>query len=121
MVVLRSPKPLMRVRFLSLLPKSYNKVDTIRNDIISFFIIFNCFYRSAEWQIARAEKIASINGRCEKCVGIGEEVHHSIELTLEKIENPETILRKNNLIFLCKYCHNAHSTPKVQEKRASIR
>ena len=32
----------------------------------------NRFYRSAEWQIARAEKIASVNGRCEKCGGIGE-------------------------------------------------
>ena len=66
----------------------------------------NRFYRSAEWQIARAEKIASVNGRCEKCGGIGEEVHHIIELTPENITNPEITLGKSNLILLCKDCHN---------------
>ena len=64
------------------------------------------FYCSSEWQVARAEKIASVNGRCEKCDGIGEEVHHIIELTPENINNPEITLEKNNLILLCKDCHN---------------
>ena len=66
----------------------------------------NRFYRSAEWQIARAEKIASVNGRCEKCGAIGEEVHHIIPLTPENINNPEITLGKENLILLCKNCHN---------------
>jgi 5-methylcytosine-specific restriction endonuclease McrA len=66
----------------------------------------NRFYRSAEWQIARAEKIASVNGRCEKCGAIGEEVHHIIPLTTENINNPEITLGKGNLILLCKDCHN---------------
>ena len=66
----------------------------------------NRFYRSAEWALARAEKIASANGRCEKCGAIGEEVHHIIHLTPENIHNPEITLGKKNLILLCKDCHN---------------
>ena len=78
----------------------------------------NRFYRSAEWQIARAEKIASVNGRCEKCGGIGEEVHHIIELTPENINNPEITLGKNNLILLCKDCHNKEHNRFKKAKRA---
>lgn len=64
------------------------------------------FYCSTKWQIARAEKIASVNGRCEKCGGIWEEVHHIIELTPRNIQNPEITLGKSNLILLYKDCHN---------------
>lgn len=66
----------------------------------------NRFYRSAEWQIARAQKIAEAHGLCEKCGKVGEEVHHIIPLTPENINNPEITLGKKNLILLCKDCHN---------------
>ena len=66
----------------------------------------NRFYRSAEWQIARTEKIASVNGRCEKCGGIGEEVHHIIHLTSENIDDPEITLNQKNLILLGKGGHD---------------
>ena len=66
----------------------------------------NRFYRSSEWAIARAEKIAEVHGLCEICGAVGEEVHHIIELTPENINNPEITLGKNNLILLCKDCHN---------------
>ena len=33
--------------------------------------------------------------------------HHKIELTDENIDNPEISLNENNLILLCRACHNA--------------
>jgi 5-methylcytosine-specific restriction endonuclease McrA len=86
--------------------------------MISTCAAINRFYRSAAWQQARLIKITSANGRCEKCGGIGEEVHHIIELTLENINNPEITLGKNNLILLCRDCHNAqHQRFKKKESQ----
>ena len=36
------------------------------------------FYRSKDWQVARAIKIESAHGLCEKCGAIGTEVHHFV-------------------------------------------
>lgn len=66
----------------------------------------NRFYRSSAWLLARQQKIASCNGRCEKCGAIGEEVHHIIPLTAENISDPSITLGEENLIYLCKDCHN---------------
>ena len=66
----------------------------------------NRFYRSKEWLLARQQKIASCNGRCEKCGAIGEEVHHKIPLTPKNITDPRITLGEDNLIYLCKECHN---------------
>jgi 5-methylcytosine-specific restriction endonuclease McrA len=86
--------------------------------MISTCAAINRFYRSAAWQQARLIKITSANGRCEKCGGIGEEVHHIIELNLENINNPEITLGKNNLILLCRDCHNAqHQRFKKKESQ----
>ena len=46
------------------------------------------FYKSDNWKIARAMKIASAGGRCEKCGDVGTEVHHIIHLTPENVNNP---------------------------------
>ena len=66
----------------------------------------NRFYRSAAWLLAREQKIAACNGRCEKCGAIGEEVHHIIHLTPENVNDPAVSLNQQNLILLCKDCHN---------------
>ena len=66
----------------------------------------NRFYRSSAWLLARQQKIASCNGRCELCGAIGEEVHHKIPLTPENIHDPSITLGEENLIYLCKDCHN---------------
>lgn len=66
----------------------------------------NRFYRSREWLMARQQKIASCNGRCEVCGAIGEEVHHKIPLTPENVSDPRISLGEDNLIYLCKDCHN---------------
>lgn len=64
------------------------------------------FYRSDNWKIARAIKIADACGRCERCNGVGIEVHHIIHLTPANVTNPEISLNQDNLELLCKQCHN---------------
>jgi len=66
----------------------------------------NRFYRSAAWQQARLLKITSANGRCEKCGGVGEEVHHIVHVTPSNVGDLNVTLNHNNLILLCKECHN---------------
>lgn len=64
------------------------------------------FYRSDNWKIARAIKIAAVGGRCERCGLIGNEVHHIIHLTPENVVDSEISLNQENLMLLCKECHN---------------
>ena len=64
------------------------------------------FYRSDTWKIARAIKIASVGGFCEKCGGLGTEVHHIIHLTPENVTDPEIATNQENLMLLCNECHN---------------
>ena len=66
----------------------------------------NRFYRSAAWQQARLLKITSANGRCEKCGGVGEEVHHIVHVTPSNVNDLNVTLNQENLILLCKCCHN---------------
>ncbi|MCF0118112.1 MAG: HNH endonuclease [Bacilli bacterium] len=64
------------------------------------------FYRSDRWKIARAIKIASACGMCEKCGKPGTEVHHKIHLTPDNVSDPEISVNQENLLLLCKDCHN---------------
>ena len=64
------------------------------------------FYRSDAWKIARAIKIASAGGCCERCGAIGTEVHHIIHLTPENITDPSIATNQDNLKLLCNECHN---------------
>jgi 5-methylcytosine-specific restriction endonuclease McrA len=65
------------------------------------------FYKSISWQVAREIKIRDANGKCERCGGLGEEVHHIIRLTVLNVTNPEISLNQENLELLCKKCHNS--------------
>jgi len=69
-------------------------------------ILIRRFYRSDQWKIARAMKIASAGGRCEMCGAIGTEVHHIIHLTEKNVIDPEVSLNQENLLLLCNECHN---------------
>lgn len=69
-------------------------------------ILIRRFYRSDKWKIARAMKIASVGGRCEKSGAIGTEVHHIIHLTEKNVIDPEVSLNQENLLLLCNECHN---------------
>ena len=66
----------------------------------------NRFYRSAAWQQTRLIKITNANGRCEKCGGVGEEVHHIVHVIPSNVEDFNVTFNQDNLILLCKECHN---------------
>ena len=85
--------------------------------MISTCAAINRFYRSAAWQQARLIKITSANGRCEKCGGVGEEVHHIIHVTLSNVEDLKVTLNQGNLILLCKDCHNKEHERFIQNKK----
>lgn len=64
------------------------------------------FYKSDRWKIARAIRIVAASGLCEKCGAIGTEVHHKVHLTPENVDDPNVSINQDNLILLCKDCHN---------------
>ena len=64
------------------------------------------FYKSDKWKIARAIRIAAASGLCEQCGAIGTEVHHKVHLTPENVDDPNVSINQDNLILLCKDCHN---------------
>lgn len=64
------------------------------------------FYRSDTWKMARAIKIASAGGCCEKCGDVGIEVHHIIHLTPQNVSDPNISINQENLMLLCNACHN---------------
>jgi len=64
------------------------------------------FYKSKAWQLARNIKINATQGKCERCGGVGKEVHHQIRLTLSNLSDTSISLDQKNLELLCKDCHN---------------
>lgn len=63
------------------------------------------FYNSGAWvKTSKAYKNSKF-GICEKCGAIGEEVHHIIPLTPDNINNPQITLNWDNLMLLCRSCH----------------
>ena len=64
------------------------------------------FYKSDKWHSARHKVIARANGLCERCGKVGEEVHHKIYLTPTNVDDPSISTNPDNLIYLCKDCHN---------------
>lgn len=74
------------------------------------------FYHSAAWKKCRREYIASVGGLCERCLskGIvrpGRIVHHKMYISAENIQDPEILLDRNNLEYLCQDCHNDEHNP----------
>ena len=64
------------------------------------------FYKSDVWHKVREEVILRAKGRCEVCGKPGTEVHHKIHLTLDNVDDPSIALNLDNLLLLCKECHN---------------
>ena len=70
------------------------------------------FYKSSAWQKCRAMVWSRDHGLCVDCMKRGmvtpaEEVHHIIELTPENIDDPSVTLNMDNLVSLCRECHQA--------------
>jgi len=74
------------------------------------------FYKSIPWKIAREIKIREVNGKCERCGALGEEVHHVVRLTIQNVIDPTISLNQENLEFLCKDCHNKEHNRFTKEK-----
>lgn len=74
------------------------------------------FYNSAAWVKCRAAYIASVFGLCERCKRVGKILHHKIVLTPQNIINPLVTLSWDNLIFVCKDCHEAEHSNSVTRK-----
>lgn len=64
-------------------------------------ILISRFYRSGEWKIARASKIATADGWCEKIDAIGVEVYHIIHLAPENVVDPEISL--NHITYFLRW------------------
>lgn len=69
------------------------------------------FYHSREWQTIRDAVWSRDQGLCQDCLtkGIvrpGIDVHHIIELTMDNVHDPSIALNTDNLVTLCKDCHN---------------
>lgn len=63
------------------------------------------FYNSKPWRVCRNAYLNHVFGICEKCGGVGEEVHHIIALTPANINDSNITLNWNNLMLLCRSCH----------------
>lgn len=68
--------------------------------------VLHNFYKSNAWKLAREIKIREAGGLCERCKGIGEEVHHIKRLNVENVKDVSVSINPKNLEFLCKDCHN---------------
>ncbi len=69
------------------------------------------FYGSKKWQKCRnayiQNRILIDGGLCEKCHNnLGYIVHHKTTLTLENITDPDICLNHENLMYVCKDCHD---------------
>ena len=68
---------------------------------------FKRFYNSSKWQKCRRLVLERDNFVCVLCgEQVAEEVHHICKLTRDNIDNPNITLNPDNLISLCKSCHN---------------
>jgi len=68
--------------------------------------VLHNFYKSNAWLAARELKIMSVNGLCERCGGVGVEVHHRQRVTVDTVEDTSVSLNSENLELLCRDCHN---------------
>ncbi len=63
------------------------------------------FYNSGAWKKTSKAYKTSKFGMCELCSKPGEEVHHIIPLNPQNINDPNITLSWNNLMLLCRSCH----------------
>ena len=70
------------------------------------------FYKSSAWKHTRAVAIKRDAYLCQDCLKLGritaaEEVHHIQPLTPDNINDPDISLNLDNLVSVCRECHQA--------------
>lgn len=75
-------------------------------------------YNSSKWQKVRKAYLASVNYICEICGKPAEIVHHKIHLTAENVRNPKISYNQDNLMALCRDCHNREHQNNFQKAGA---
>lgn len=70
-------------------------------------------YNSAAWRKCRKSyiqmRIVQDGGLCEEChVEQGYIVHHKVKITKENITDADVIFNQDNLMYVCKACHDAY-------------
>lgn len=83
------------------------------------------FYNSKEWHTARELYLKKKGRLCERCLSLGkytaaDTVHHIIHLNARNIKDEKIALGEDNLMALCKDCHNIIHERK-RKKRFQIR
>lgn len=63
------------------------------------------FYKSTAWKKTREYVYNKYYGLCMDCSKPGQEVHHIIYLTPSNITDMDITLGEDNLILLCRDCH----------------
>ena len=74
------------------------------------------FYTSTEWLRCRDAYLKSVGGLCERCRARGlivpaVIVHHKHELTADNLTDPAITLSPDNLMAVCRECHNTIHNP----------
>lgn len=80
------------------------------------------FYKSKEWEKARAAALIRDRGMCQTpgCYRPAEEVHHIVHLTPENITDGAITLALDNLISLCRDCHlRQHDAERIKASHKS--
>ena len=67
-------------------------------------------YHSNAWKKARKAIVMKYRGLCCKCGKTGTEVHHIKPLTLLNVNDPMISINEDNLMLLCKSCHDSIRT-----------
>jgi 5-methylcytosine-specific restriction endonuclease McrA len=78
------------------------------------------FYNSKEWKKCREAYKRSRFGICERCQGVGAEVHHKIYLSPDNINDPYITLSFENLELLCQSCHSKEHMSKYDVVREDV-
>lgn len=65
------------------------------------------FYRSREWRIVSNYIRNKYRYVCQLCGKAGSEVHHKTPLTLRNFDNDTIRIGEDNLILLCRSCHDS--------------
>lgn len=76
------------------------------------------FYKGKAWKKCRASYVSYRTGVdggvCERCKGkLGYIVHHIKPITPQNIDNPLITLNHDNLMYVCKDCHEILHRPKT--------